>query len=118
MPPPGIQVQHKISLNRIIVTWNAINEKAANGRFRGYRVKYTVRKIGGVDAMITDRKTKVISVDKYTFKVKISGLTSYTSYDISICGFTAAGDGPYSHPILAGKILYNWYFYLSGKALF
>lgn len=103
-PPSGIKVQHKISLDSIIITWNALNEDRTNGRFRGYKVKYTTRKVAGVDVMISDSNRKEIIVDKYTLKLKISELVSYSSYDISVCGFTEAGNGPFSKPILAGNI--------------
>ena len=105
-PPPGIQVQHKISLDTIIVMWSAIDEKKANGRFKGYKVKYTVEKIAGVDAVISGSNTKEIVVDKYTFRVKINGLLSYASYKVSVCGYTEAGNGPFSKAFLAGSIIF------------
>ena len=107
-PPPGIQVQHKISLDTIIVTWSAIDEKKANGRFKGYKVKYTAEKIAGVDAVIPGSNTKEIVVDKYTFRVKINGLLSYASYEVSVCGYTEAGNGPFSKTFLAGSIIFMW----------
>ena len=103
-PPSGIKVQHKISLDTITITWNALREDVTNGRFQGYKVKYTKRKVAGVDVMTSESNTKEIIVDKYTLKLKINGLLSYSSYDISVCGFTEAGNGPFSKPVLAGNI--------------
>lgn len=104
-PPTGVRVQHKISLHTIVVKWNAIDEKDANGRFRGYRIKYTARKVAGIDVIVTDSSSKEIVVDKFTFKLKLNDLTTYSLYDISVSGFTEAGNGPFSQPVSAGKLI-------------
>ena len=88
-----------------MLTWSTLSEEKTNGRFRGYKVRLTKRKTAGVDVMITQSSTKEITVDKYTLKLKINGLISYSLYEISICGFTAAGNGPFSNPIQAGNII-------------
>lgn len=86
-----------------------MDEEKANGRFRGYKVKYTVKKVAGIDTVITSSSTKEVVVDRFTLKLKLNGLLSYSSYDISICGFTEAGNGPFSTPILAGMIVHLLY---------
>ena len=101
--PLDVRVKQRVSLDTIIVTWNALNEEVTNGRFKGYKVRYTMRKVAGVDIMVTDSSRKEIVVDKYTLRLKISGLLSYASYDVSVCGFTEAGNGPFSKPILGGN---------------
>ena len=74
----------------------------SNGHLKGYKVKYTITKVSNVDVLITSSSTKEIILDKYTFRLKITGLTSYTTYTVSVCGFTGAGNGPYSDPVFAG----------------
>ena len=102
-PPLDVRVKQRVSLDTTIVTWNALNEEVTNGRFKGYKVRYAKRKVAGVDVMVTDSSRKEIVVDKYTLRLKISGLLSYASYDVSVCGFTEAGNGPFSKPILGGN---------------
>eukprot|EP00795_Rhopilema_esculentum_P001382 gene1382-15786_t len=114
-PPPNVRVREKYSLDSITVTWNEIAAEKSNGRLKGYKVKYTITKVSNVDVLVTSSSTKEIILDKYTFRLKITGLTSYTTYVVSVCGFTDAGNGPYSDPVIAetckcpSKIFVNWH---------
>ena len=74
-----------------------------NGRLLGYKLKYTVTHVAD-QAVVGAPITKTIDLDKYTFIYKITGLQSYTRYEVSVAGYTAAGDGPYSSPIVSGKL--------------
>ena len=103
--PPEVQVKHRIALDYITVTWEAIDEDQANGRFVGYKIKYVLSKVSGKDAVKSNNNIKNIVVDKYTFRFKITGLQPYTAYSVSVCGYTMAGNGPSSKPIMAGKSL-------------
>ena len=111
--PPGVQVKHRIALDYIVVTWQAIHEDQANGRFVGYKIKYVLSKVSGKDAVKSNNNIKNIVVDKYTFRYKITGLQPYTDYSVSVCGYTMAGNGPSSKPIMAGKSL--TFFQMDGK---
>ncbi|XP_065064502.1 uncharacterized protein LOC135690773 [Rhopilema esculentum] len=113
--PPNVRVREKYSLDSVMVTWDEIAAEKSNGRLKGYKVKYTITKMSNVDVLVTSSSTKEIILDKYTFRLKITGLTSYTTYAVSVCGFTDAGNGPYSDPVIAetckcpSNIFLNWY---------
>ena len=100
--PPGVTVLEMFSMNELIVKWNAINNDQANGRFKGYKVRYRVVRVSSKATSATSRVSEIV-VDKYTFTLKLFDLESYTTYAVSVLGYTEAGDGPISTPIDAGK---------------
>ena len=100
-----MQIKHRIALDYIIVTWQAIDENKANGRFVGYKINYVLSKASGKDVVASNSNIKNIAVDKYTFRLKITGLQPYATYSVSVCGYTMAGNGPSSKSIMASKSL-------------
>ena len=82
----------------VIASWGKIPNDLVNGRLLGYKLKYTITLIAD-KATVGAPVTKIITLDKYTFRYKIHGLQSYTTYAVSVAGYTAAGDGPYSTPV-------------------
>ena len=96
--PPAFTVEHGISTSMVIVNWGKIPHDQVNGRLLGYKLKYTITLVAD-KASVGAPVTKTIILDKYTFRYKIHGLQSYTTYAVSVAGYTAAGDGPYSTPV-------------------
>ena len=100
--PPSFAVNDEISTTTLEASWKEIPQHLVNGRLLGYKLRYTVTHVAD-QAVVGAPITKTIDLDKYTFIYKITGLQSYTRYAVSIAGYTGAGDGPYSKPIVSSK---------------
>ena len=84
------------------MTWSAISNDAANGILLGYKLKYTITHVSG-QPVVGAETTKVFVLDKFTFFYEFTGLQSYTTYSVSVSGYTGGGEGPYTTPISASK---------------
>ena len=93
-------MQQFIATDRIIVQWDAIPEGKHNGVFRGFQLRYTMLSTGG-RSLVPQGKTVLVTTDKFTFQYIIRGLQSYSTYEITISGFTNAGEGPRSAAVMA-----------------
>ena len=63
--------------------WDSIPVEMRNGILLGYHVYYQ-------ESLSSD---DIKNATKTTTYVVLTGLETYTSYDIRVCGFTAVGDG-------------------------
>ena len=54
--------------------------------------------------MVGAKTTKVFVLDKFTFSHEFTGLQSYTTYSVSVSGYTGGGEGPYTTPIVASEL--------------
>eukprot|EP00795_Rhopilema_esculentum_P012024 gene12024-2609_t len=113
--PPNFAIKpNSISTTSLVVTWAGISDDDANGILLGYKIRYTLIKVSGQDS-VGERITKVIDLDRFTFLYKITGLQSYTTYEVSVSGYTGGGEGPYSKPLEARtckcprNVFLNWY---------
>ena len=81
-----------VSTDWFSVRWGKIPEEYVNGILRGYRLTYYLSyraslPIGGeLEKMQQD-------FNIYTFYYKVAGLVNYAVYNVSIAGFTNAGNG-------------------------
>ena len=101
--PPNCAIKpNSISTTSLVVTWDGISDDDANGILLGYKIKYTITEVSGQD-YVGERITKVIDLDKFTFVYTITGLQSYTTYEVSVSGYTGGGEGPYSKPLEASE---------------
>ena len=73
------------------------------GKLLGYRVMYTAVKVA--DKLLKEEAgLNKITVDHPgNLHLSLSGLESFTSYNIWVAGFTAKGDGVASTPITGGN---------------
>ncbi|KAK3728134.1 hypothetical protein QZH41_019448, partial [Actinostola sp. cb2023] len=85
VPPPNITA-HNTSSTTIAVAWQPIPEAFFHGIFRGYQVFYQRSDQPSLTPM-------VVKVDHVTLKAVIGNLSEYTTYDISVAGFTTPGTG-------------------------
>lgn len=99
--PPNFRMKQFIATDSLIVTWDAIPIEMHNGVFQGYKLHYAMVRSAGRD-LVPKGTTNVISTDKFTFFYEIRGLQSYSTYEITISGFTSAGEGPKSEALKAG----------------
>ena len=97
-----------IATDQVIIKWSAIPIDKYNGIFRGYKLRYAMLSSGS-RVLVPKGKSAVITTDKFTFEYKISGLQSYSSYEITISGYTDAGEGPSSKAVIACKLFLHFY---------
>ena len=81
---------------QIKVTWEQPSKESHNGGLQGYKIYYWV---------VADKNgpEKMQSVTKAETKVVLDQLESYTTYEIQVLCFNAAGDGPRSRPPLRAR---------------
>ena len=100
--PGSFKVLDGFSTSMLTVSWSAITDDEANGKLLGYKLKYTITHVSGLP-VVGAQTTKEFSLDKYTFLYKLTGLQSYTTYSVSVSGYTGGGEGPYTTSITASK---------------
>ncbi|XP_073953751.1 Down syndrome cell adhesion molecule 4 isoform X2 [Choristoneura fumiferana] len=90
--PPGSLSCAALSSQSVRVAWEPPPTRGRNGVLQGYRVTYApvTDWYGSEDAV-----TKQISGMHTT----LSGLRRYTNYSVTVCAFTAAGDGVRAAPV-------------------
>ena len=82
-----------VDSHSIRVTWAAPPADQWNGVLAGYRVLYTEADGGGGD-------DNVASVPAGELSYTVRGLREWTSYNVWVLAYTAAGDGPRSDVIV------------------
>ena len=90
--PPNTTVHDHYSTAEMLITWDAIPKDLENGYLLGYRLFYKRYQEAGLD-LIGEKFVDVI-LDRFTLSYKMTGLQSYTKYEIHIYGYSAYGDGP------------------------
>ena len=83
--PDSVEV-NATSSTTIVVNWGEISKVDMNGILQGFKVKYLSSK---------QTQYKIIESNQ-TRTTTLTELKKYTSYRISVCAFTHAGDGVYS----------------------
>ena len=86
----------------MIVRWDDIPDDKHNGIFQGFKLRYSLVSSGG-RRLVPQGHIVLITTDKFTFEYVIAGLQSYSTYEITISGFTNTGEGPRSAPVTAGE---------------
>ena len=103
VPVPNITLTDMVSTEWFSVRWGKIPEEYVNGILRGYRLTYYLSyraslPIGG------ELKKMQQDFNIYTYHYKVTGLVNYAVYNVSIAGFTNAGNGV-SEEFFASKYL-------------
>ncbi|XP_026321143.1 Down syndrome cell adhesion molecule-like protein Dscam2 isoform X3 [Hyposmocoma kahamanoa] len=90
--PPGALQCTALSSQSVRVTWEPPPTRGRNGVLQGYRVTY---------APVTDWYGSEEAVTKQIsgLHTTLSGLRRYTNYSVTVCAFTAAGDGVRAAPV-------------------
>ncbi|XP_049876724.1 Down syndrome cell adhesion molecule-like protein Dscam2 isoform X7 [Pectinophora gossypiella] len=90
--PPGSLQCTALSSQSVRVTWEPPPMRGRNGVLQGYRVTY---------APVTDWYGSEEAVTKQIsgLHTTLSGLRRYTNYSVTVCAFTAAGDGVRAAPV-------------------
>ncbi|KAG5278462.1 hypothetical protein AALO_G00099230 [Alosa alosa] len=90
VPPQNIQV-NSVSSSQLDVLWEPPPIETQNGNIQGYKIHYWEK-----DKQNETEKVKVLFVPDTS--VRLKNLTAYTSYQVKLSAFNAAGDGPMSVP--------------------
>lgn len=90
--PTKVEVR-ATSSTTIVVEWNEIIEADSNGIIQGFKVRYAAIKNSA--SMLDQAQYKLIE-NNSSRTATLTELKKYTKYQISVCGFTHAGDGVYS----------------------
>lgn len=93
VPVPDLVVSEMQSVNWWSVTWGPLPRDKIHGILRGYRLIYYMSyrsdiPIGG------EPKRTLLDFDKFTFYYKATKLLNYATYNVTVTGFTNAGNGP------------------------
>ncbi|KAJ0174157.1 hypothetical protein K1T71_010303 [Dendrolimus kikuchii] len=90
--PPGALQCTALSSQSVRVVWEPPPMRGRNGVLQGYRVTY---------APVTDWFGNEEAVTKQIsgLHTTLSGLRRYTNYSVTVCAFTAAGDGVRAAPV-------------------
>ncbi|CAG9795734.1 unnamed protein product [Diatraea saccharalis] len=90
--PPGSLQCTAVSSQSVRVSWEPPPMRGRNGVLQGYRVTY---------APVTDWYGNEEAVTKQIsgLHTTLSGLRRYTNYSVTVCAFTAAGDGVRAAPV-------------------
>lgn len=83
-----------VSKSKLRITWKAIDPQKRNGKIEGYRVYYLE---SGRGQKISDAATEVAEGKERS--VTLSGLKTWTDYNVWVKAFTKVGEGPGSDPI-------------------
>ena len=108
MPVPGVVITDFQSVDWWSVEWRALPRDKIHGILRGYRLIYYMSyrsdvPVGG------EIKPVVIEFDKFTFYYKVKNLVNYATYNVTVTGYTNAGNGP-TPEIFASKVMITFLF--------
>ncbi|EDO39994.1 predicted protein, partial [Nematostella vectensis] len=95
-PPSNLRVLNQTSTS-IEIAWDGIPVERMHGVLLGYRVAYGLLGIPGSNASLV----QIDVAEPDTYQQTLTGLRKYSSYWITVTGFTSIGDGPVSEPVNA-----------------
>ena len=75
------------------VTWGSLPTDKINGILRGYRLIYYMSYRSEI-SVAGEPKRIIHDFDKFTFYYKASKLVNYATYNVTVTGYTNAGNGP------------------------
>ena len=101
--PEKITIDSLISHNSIHVSWQALDAAYIHGDLKGYKVLYSLKRIGG-KAMVIE-KTETVDVHPSLNKIKLNGLQSNAQYKIQVQAFNENGEGAMSKAYFGGKFV-------------
>ena len=81
------------------ITWIGIPKEVANGIITTYQVKVVSK-----ENCIVDQSEVYMTVNITATTVLLTGLSLCGKYELSVRGYTVAGPGPYSKPIVVEQL--------------
>ncbi|XP_039863222.1 protein sidekick-1 isoform X1 [Simochromis diagramma] len=89
---PANIISYNLTQNSMVLQWSSIPEEDTRGFLLGYTIHYTENHLRGTES------ENNITVDPNVNKYKLKDLTSGTTYQVQISGFTSKGTGKRSEP--------------------
>lgn len=96
-PPQKINIE-PISAQQLLVTWRPPEKDKLNGELLGYTIGY--RKLIETDKNYNFTRVSIPGGEVLN-DFRLTGLSKYTQYSITVQAFNIKGDGPSSEPIIA-----------------
>ena len=93
IPVPDVVIKDMLAVDWWSVTWGSLPRDKINGILRGYRLIYYMSYRSEVP-VAGEPKRIVHDFDKFTFYFKASKLVNYATYNVTVTGYTNAGNGP------------------------
>ena len=93
VPVPNVIVNDMQSVDWWSVTWGKLPRDKINGILRGYRLIYYMSYRSEIP-VAGEPKEIVHDFDKFTFYFKATNLVNYATYNVTVTGYTNAGNGP------------------------
>ena len=97
-PSRGPEGPSSVELNSTTnnITWIGLPKEVANGIITTYQVKVVSK-----ENCIVDQSAVYVT---FNTTVLLTGLSLCEKYEVSVRGYTVAGPGPYSKPIVVEKL--------------
>lgn len=100
MPPTNVTAMNQTGPDKILITWSSVPDRAQNGIIQGYKVN--ISRLATANIELVESKNWTIIVNSSYMETMVSGLDSYTLYEIRVAAFTSIGTGPYCEPVYTG----------------
>ena len=113
--PEKITIDSLISHNSIHVSWQALDAAYIHGDLKGYKVLYSLNRIGG-KVMVLE-KTETVDVHPSLNEVKLSGLQANAQYKIQVQAFNEIGNGAMSNAYFGGKVILLPYYFSNTQSI-
>ena len=104
---PVVSVSDRKSTSSLMISWTDIPEEDVNGKLLGYHITYKPIKISDQNVDEAEAKTVTMPASGRN-ELSLESLSSFTRYNITVAGYTAAGDGKTSEAVLGGKNTFNY----------
>ena len=83
------------------MSWQALDTAYIHGDLKGYRVLYSLKKVGGKTVVIEE--TKTIILHPSLTAINLTGLQTNAQYQIQVQAFNENGNGAMSKAHFGGK---------------
>ena len=105
VPVPNVVINDMQAVDWWSISWGSLPSDKINGILRGYRLVYYMSYKSGIP-VAGEPKRIVYDFDKFTFYFKASKLLNYATYNVTVTGYTTAGNGPTPEKF-ASKVIFT-----------
>ena len=108
-PPENVRVQNYLSPHSVRVHWDPVPRDEQNGKITGYRVKYSLLKIGDESPDSKEHRRGIVieEVKGNARSTVLTNLEVFGDYNVQIQALTKVGFGPWSEAVKGRKYQYQ-----------
>jgi hypothetical protein len=100
IPPKGFSGVNFTGPTTIFVSWGALSQEELQGVLSAYEVRFQAFSVADEELLNPPRETvRIVSENN----VKITGLSTYTTYKVSVAAVSGGGKGVTSRILYVGK---------------